>query len=242
MAINGGGGGTRMLSPVSNASGGNVGSGTRLSTYFMVIGTILFTVLLLTVSSMQFLETAFGNWGKGPGHNRDKQNGASSIRIRNVTHIASKDNDKINNVKNSIDWIDQQQNEIVLDEGSKDDTASDGEWFTNPKKDVDGNTVTIEEEDEVDVVEVVAGEIDVINIGGGDSTTTTTTTTEDGTTTKEDEDVDEDGTTSVEAEAETEEDDNEDDEDGKDEDKKDEDDNNNNQLSLLNSVLKARKK
>jgi hypothetical protein len=211
-----GGGGTRMLSPVSNANVSS--SGTRLSTYFMVIGTILFTVLLLTVSSMQFLETAFGNWGKGPGHNRD-QNGASSIRIRNVTHIASKDNDKINSVKNSIDWTDQQQNEIVLDEGSKDVTASDGEWFTNPKKDVDGNTVTIEDDDDDDddVVEVVVGEIDVINIGGGSE--------------------DDEDDTAVEAEAVAETEENEDNEDNE-----DEDDNDNNRLSLLNSVLKARKK
>ncbi|OEU11245.1 hypothetical protein FRACYDRAFT_263649 [Fragilariopsis cylindrus CCMP1102] len=250
----GGGGGTRMLSPVSNASG------TRLSTYFMVIGTILFTVLLLTVSSMQFLETAFGNWGKGPGHNRD-QNGASSIRIRNVTHVASKNNDKINSVKNSIDWIDQQQteiildqeeiedtqneddeeeeeeeegdtneeteeddeneNEIVLDEGSKDEIATDGEWFTNPKKDVDGTTdviIEVEDDDDDDVVEVVVGEIDVINIGGGFE--------------------DDQDDTAVEAETEEEEDeDNEDNENNE-----DEDDYNNNKLSLLDSVLKARKK
>ena len=103
------GNGNSMIGTASNTNI-NSSSSRSLRTYFILLVVIIGTMGIVTVSSMEFLGSAFGRWGlsnpfRDANHNGD--NHVSSIRVRNITTTSHKNKkDKLNKAGTILEeWI-----------------------------------------------------------------------------------------------------------------------------------------
>merc|ERR1711865_547646 len=100
--------GNSMIGTASNNI--NSSSSRSLRMYFILLVVIIGTMGIVTVSSMEFLGSAFGRWGlsnpfRDANHNGD--NHVSSIRVRNITTTSHKNKkDKLDKAGTILEeWI-----------------------------------------------------------------------------------------------------------------------------------------